>query len=539
MAKYDEQLGKMLSLMEDNTVKKAASNVWYHTTGADGKVYGIVKEGTKFYIKKTVPGKETISESYDYLKGFNNRRENEYRSYNDATKHLELEMMAINEQYGKHEDVSTVDFHRNEKNFATLTEEARKELNRMHQIYENSCKIGRDCVCDPESKGKSTGDQTEKNNDPFSNKTNASLDKDPKFKGTVEGATDEYDNVSKDVDSKLQHADKMEKGGKSLNDFKDTHDDLDGEGVADKKPSGGKAVVVNVNEGLEELNGEGDITDVLDQDVPVDGAPADVPEPIETPVDGTLDAEETADADVDTLIDGDELDNEEVPTEEPVADVNPDTEDIAGLDDVTLDSLLEELENAAASKITGPDAILDKEKNPINGTDNGVGNEETMDRIDEDGNVNEPTKQGDENTLKNYQYGYNKEKKLGVQSWDKMNEAVAAITNDVYRRLTESKKPAKRKETLQEAIDRIVKEEVTRLNVWGKHPKFRKEPMTTPANKEVLAGTADRDWNDDSAKGEQPYGLKIGKGDPFDKIVDLLTDQVMSQLKEGKNARKK
>ena len=90
----------------------------------------------------------------------------------------------------------------------------------------------------------------------------------------------------------------------------------------------------------------------------------------------------------------------------------------------------------------------------------------------------------------------------------------------------------KKKETLEEAINRIVKEEVTNLNVWGKHPKYGVEPMTHPDAKEVLAGTADRDWNDDSAKGSERYGKKIGVGKPFDQeTIDLLTDQVLAKIK--------
>ena len=111
-----------------------------------------------------------------------------------------------------------------------------------------------------------------------------------------------------------------------------------------------------------------------------------------------------------------------------------------------------------------------------------------------------------------------------------MNESVIkTITESIYKKLVKEHK----KETLQEAVDRIVKEEITKLDVWGKHPRYQKEPMTTPANKEVLAGTADRDFNDDSAKGEQPYGQKIGSSAPFnEKVVDLLVDQVISKIRE-------
>lgn len=545
MAKYDAKRDRMLYLMEYKTAPKAVkTNIEYHANGADGKVYGILKEGTKYYIKTTEPGKENISEAYEYINGFINRRENEYKSYNEASKQLGLKLMSLNESYGKKLPTDTNGFNDYPER-VNLTEEARKEIDRMNEIFENSCKIGSHCICDPESKGKATPEQTEKNNDPFSEKAEAKLDKDPKFNGTVKGATDENKDVSKSVDSKLQNADKMEKGGTELNNYKDAHDDLDGEGVADKKVKGGK-----VNESMfeeEPEDGIGEEPVDLGMEDEIGDVPADAVDGIEDLTPDNFDVVGT------DGVEDDGMEGFEDQVNNPVMagpDVMKNIEATAGEDrsipddgeeelyeEEDLESLIREFENEYASKITGPDAVLDKEKNPINGTKNGVGNEETMDRIDEDGNVNEPTKEGDEDTMKNYQYGYNDEKKLPAQSWDKLQESIKKITEDVYRKLTESKKPvkkvAKKKETLQEAIDRIVKEEVTKLDAWGKHPKFRKQPMTTPDNKEVLAGTAEKDWNDDSAKGEQPYGLKIGKGTPFDKVVDMLTDQVMAQLKES------
>ena len=51
MAKYDEQLKRMMHLMEyDNTLnesKKTNKGIEYHTTAADGKEYGIIKENRK------------------------------------------------------------------------------------------------------------------------------------------------------------------------------------------------------------------------------------------------------------------------------------------------------------------------------------------------------------------------------------------------------------------------------------------------------------------------------------------------------------
>ncbi len=577
MAKYDEQLNRMLSLMEDSDKpKKVSSNLWYHANGADGKVYGIVKEGAKFYIKRTENGKENIVESYDYLNGFVNRREQEYKSYNEATKQLELTLMSLNEAYGKKTDVSTVDMNRNEKALSYLTEEARKELDRMHQIIENCDKIGPNNVCDPESKGKATPENTTKNNDPFTDKVTPDMD----YKGS-KGTVEESGDGSKvaDVSSDLQ-SDKMKTKNSNLDadgndkEYKDAHDDLEGESVADQNPKGGK--VVRVNEGLDELGGDLGFNDDLDnigggvgvddindtgEDMDVDpmmqgGEPALEPEPLDGeepvgPEDNGLVGTE-GDEDMNNFMDG---------SEEP-------------MDDEDLDAILQEFmeetgEDAIEEEedlVAGDNKVMTHEDNPINGTNNGVDGEtgEDWKRVGDPVNIKEDEgfetdKSENTETMDNYKFGYNKEKKLPVQSWDKMNlsesqkKVVNALVESIYNKLVpqQSKKESlseaigrivkeeiarmnqpKKKETLEEAIERIVKEEVTNLNVWGKHPKYGKEPMTHPEAKEVMAGTADRDWNDDSAKGSERYGKKIGVGKPFDQeTVDLLTDQVLAKIK--------
>ena len=539
MAKYDDQLARMNYLCEyKNKPKEVRSNIEYHANGADGKVYGILKEGTKYYIKVTENGKENLAESYDYINGFVNRRENEFKSYNDATKHLELKLMSLNEAYGKKEDVSTVDLHRNDKAFVNLTEEARKELNRMNQIFENSCKIGKDCCCDPESKGSASPDNTTKNNDPFNKKVTPDMD----YKGsngTVEGATDnkKVSGVEEDLKS-----DKMKTANSgSEKDMKDAHDDLDGESVADKKPKGAKAV--KMNEGMfeetPELNPELGDNDALDVPQPIDN--------IDVNVDDTTDGIDV-NADLTTNdFDENPVDDADVTDDFARLDITDDENGLVGEPEDDLDVMLEEFlkqqeeeteadntdaVNESEDAITGPDKVLDKEGNSINGTNNGVDGEtgEEWKRIEEaqGGNVNDPAKQGNEETMKSYQAKGN----LPAQSWDKMkiNESkLNALVENITNQLIAG---AKKKETLEEKITRIVKEEVTKLDVWGKHPKYGKEPMTHPEAKEVLAGTADRDFNDDSAKGSEQYGKKIGDGKPFDQAtIDNLTDQVLAKIK--------
>ena len=522
MAKYDDQLARMNYLMEfKNQPKEVRTNIEYHANGADGKVYGILKEGTKYYIKTTESGKENIAESYEYINGFVNRRENEFKSYNDATKHLELKLMSLNEAYGKKSDVSTVDFKRNEKVFANLTEEARKELNRMNQIFENSCKIGKDCQCDPESKGTAKPEQTEKNNDPFNDKVTPDMDFEGS-KGTVEGATDNKE--VKGVEEDLKSDEKKTENSGSEEDFKDAHDDLNGEGVADKKLTDGKAVVVNINEGTAE------------PDLSPDDFKSDIEEAVPDFASQVAKHEMAPDFVQKNIEDTANEERPEFDDEEPFATVDSDdvNDDVLvgeaePKDEEDLNDLLEAFMEAAKEEpldeedaITGPDDVLDKEGNSIDGTDNGVDGEtsEEWKRIEEC-----EAKEGDEETLKNFQA----KGTLPVQTVEKLDESVInSIVESVYNKLVGGAK----KETIEEAIDRIVKEEVTKLNVWGKHPKYGKEPMTHPEAKEVLAGTGDRDFNDDSAKGSETYGKKIGDGKPFDeKVVDLLTDQVLAKIK--------
>ena len=56
--------------------------------------------------------------------------------------------------------------------------------------------------------------------------------------------------------------------------------------------------------------------------------------------------------------------------------------------------------------------------------------------------------------------------------------------------------------------------------------------MTHPDNIEVAPNGA-RDWNDDSAKGEEPFGKQIGSSAPYDEtVVNILTDMVYNHVKK-------
>lgn len=101
-----------------------------------------------------------------------------------------------------------------------------------------------------------------------------------------------------------------------------------------------------------------------------------------------------------------------------------------------------------------------------------------------------------------------------------------------------------RKKELRPIIENLVKkingkqkvnEEGTKLNDFGKHPGYRKKPMTLPATGSDTEGES-KDWNDESVYSEQPFGSKIGDSAPYDKLVQKITDSVMESI-TGKKKR--
>ena len=495
---FDSKLSRMEYLMGYRMpVNEHKSNVEYFTEGADGKIYGILKEGNMYYIKTSEKGKETLAESYEYIGGFSYRNENGYKSYNAATKQLEQKMIALNESYGVHKDVSTVDFNRGEKLLEGLTQEARKELDRVKLIMENSMGI-KDNIGNhgnPEGKGTSTGAQTEKNNDPFSDKKDEKLTKDSvEEEADPKKANSDYTDASKSVESQMTSDKAPNKNDtNAINDFKKTNADLDGTSVAAETPKGGKAVMVNED--------FGDYDDDI-IDTPIENADQD--EPYEEGNEDLVgfDGDEGAEGgDFGNGINSDEFGN--------------DFSD----DDMDLDALMEEFEE----RISGDDETL-----------TGPHGSSEVQTVDEVSAASQNPKSEEKQEALDGPKGNGESITTDTLSESQMQQ-VDRIVNKVVEKLFESKKKSA-EDVLAEKVMKLVKEE---MQEWGKHPRYGKPAFTTPVNKEVLAGTAEKDWNDDSAKGEEPYGRKIGKSSPFDEKVNVLTDSVMAVLKEQLGLKKK
>ncbi len=460
--KFDKQLERMEYLMGYRmpTNESKHSNVAYSAEAADGKRYGIIKEGAKYYIKvcndKT---KANLAESYDYIHGITSKKEHEYKNYNEATKHFELKFMSLNESHGAAVKSSTIDFKKSEKTLTYLTEEARKELDRMHSILENSMTIGMKNTGNPEAPKTATFDPSI--GTPFEEKAEAKLDKDLKATASDPKKVGEpFEKEEKVTDSDME-SDKAPKGCESCDDYEDAKY-VPEDAVAAKKPSGGK--VVRVNEGVDDILG-------IDKEATMVG-------------DSVIDDET-----VDTLT--------RTEDEEPISEILPNEDNMTDFE--------------------VSDALV---------------NGETEDVVEPQEDA-EPFKSDDE-FMTDREFD---EKRMSMESKSSLKTIVEGVCKELFKEhitVTKKSKEEKLMESFQRKVDEIVSEEVHNLNVFGKHPGYRKKPMTTPSNKEVIVTSGDKDWNDDSVKGEQPFGQKIGSSAPFDeKVINMLTDAVMNTIKES------
>ena len=167
--------------------KSQFSGVEYTRNGADGKTYGIVREGTKYYIKVSDKKTNVLKEDFDYIGGFRNRKDNEYASYANALKNFEMKMKSINEAVGtKQPLIESWNPDKKEMLAVESTDRMRREIARQREIMGNATLIqetknysmvNEACVVDKDAKATQkpnmkkekaqTGDAKTANGDPF------------------------------------------------------------------------------------------------------------------------------------------------------------------------------------------------------------------------------------------------------------------------------------------------------------------------------------------------------------------------------------
>jgi hypothetical protein len=240
MSKRDEQIARIQGLMTygiSSTPKKTP--ITESIEGPDGKIYAIIREGSKFYIKSATKGSELVAESFGYIGGFMNKKNNEFSSYNQASKNLELKVRSLNEAYGVNKPVELLNPDKKETLMVEMTDAMKASLARYRQIMNNAAGIMNESATISASNTgvpeapKTTG-FSPKLGEPFNNNAEAKLDKD--LKATASNPEKQGEPFGeKEKAEEYKNAEYVPSGS-----------------VANQHPSGGKVVRVNENEEYEE-----------------------------------------------------------------------------------------------------------------------------------------------------------------------------------------------------------------------------------------------------------------------------------------------
>ena len=159
----NETLSRMKALMgyglQTESKKTPYSSVENQKLGADGNVYGIVREGTHYYIKVASNKANLVKEDFNYIGGFRNRKDYQYDSFANAQKQFDLKMMSLKEAANnKDYNISSWDLDKKENVVIEATDKMKNELSRSRQIMENAMRIAegkKECpngICDADIK---------------------------------------------------------------------------------------------------------------------------------------------------------------------------------------------------------------------------------------------------------------------------------------------------------------------------------------------------------------------------------------------------
>ena len=149
----NETLNRMKALMgyglQTESKKTPYSSVENQKLGADGKVYGIVREGLNYFIKVAPNKANLVKEDFSYIGGFRNRKDYQYHSFADAQKNFDMKMMSLKEAANRMDvDTSSWNLDKKEEVVVEATEKMKKEILRERQIMKNAVLINeKKAVC--------------------------------------------------------------------------------------------------------------------------------------------------------------------------------------------------------------------------------------------------------------------------------------------------------------------------------------------------------------------------------------------------------
>lgn len=545
MGSFENTLDRMKALYtygkDINESKKVNSYSLEHkATAADGITYGIIRECNKYYIKKAQPGKEAIAESYQYLGGFCNKGNYEYDSYNKAVKNFELKLASINEACDGNVTISTLDPFKKGEFIVEGTERMKDTIARQRQIMHNVAMIMNESSTIGASRskdgvvmfdGKNPEAETGKRGDEGMTTATAK----PDYAGSKTNGVDKKVGPFNENPGKCE--DQLKESCECCGE-ENCSCDWGSEGIGkgrDPKQVGWEMegqTVVNEEEqdwasvGLPSAPGVGE----ADTDHNNDPFTNAVNEGEEFDVEDDVEVDATDDTD-DFDVDAEEgVEDFDVDAEDEIEDFDVDTDDI-DLD--TEDMPEEEGDDDIMARIAELEAELEALKAQVSSDEfDAEGDEEIdIDTTEDDMDI-DATEGGEDvsdfetdfDTVDDAEFEGEPEKESFEDEMDECGDMSLMEAKNAYmNRIVES------------VVTKMINED--ELHVFGKHPGYQKKPMELPTTGEDNNQWGE-DWNDESVYSEEPFGTKIGSSAPFDKLVDTITKDVMSQI-SGESFKKK
>lgn len=545
---YKKELKDMERLMmyglNESTNKTPDSGILeYSQIGADGQTYGILREGTKYFVK-VAPKKDTkvLAEDFDYVGGFMNRKP--YDSYTTASKALNLHLISLNEEVGGKEPVKSQYAINESAEWQTATtKEARKELNRFYELVSKVDNILSENV----------HYVNEDKNAPYTDKSSASYNSKNGggHKGNIGtqqplGITEKgfTNDDEKDAEKKQAAYEKAKVNDK--NGFGDHNIDEDGGNAytekTPKKLKESKKRVIKLSEeqGKQVLAWRDDRA-FVHKNVDTDrshGTEIGDTDPWTEPVNESFETEEWG--------------SEGLPSSPGVGDAKkypdpfdnkngvrqPVTENFdecgmqeCGLeedDDMYLGDYDDEDDEAYAKYAMEPGIDDDERDERIYDLLNNRGESESALGFANGGF-------GDDDDDIEYEAEYDGSFDPTLNEASEDDEIIDMLPDtdyddEDYNSEVDGYEGYDDEDYEDEEPPMIF--EVT-LNDFGKHPAYRKKPMTLPQNAD--GSEWGEDWNDESTKTELPFGRKIGDSAPFNQKVDAITNAVVEMLSKKKN----
>lgn len=510
----ESQISRMKAMMNYGlkTESKPYSSVEYERLGADGKMYGIIREGSKYHIK-VADKKKPLKEDYDYIGGFRNHKNFMFDSYANALKHFDMKMSSLNEAYNKRGSIDSWNVNGRDSILAEASDKMRLEIARQREIMNNSSII---------AEGKKSG--IDKSKASSLEKSNIRMSKPKTGTATGQGG----DVFDKTPDKEFTDTQKDNIRGKQKPVLENVEDEfmdapLSNVNVASNN-SGEGAGQTNVMGGG--ANGSLGEEDKFEDDVDL------------TATDGEGDDFELSDTEVDD-IDGDvDGDVEAFDSDEELEEFPDEDEEEFEDDSLTATNAGDEISEVKA-ELASMRSLIDAIAEKIGVTE--FDKDEPLYPEDEESDEDEDTEEDVDIDVDADSDGDEEDVDVDIETEESDDEEDAEEDDEVFE--SRNYRQTMGRNTLVEKVINTVKRKLkalteTELHDFGKHPRFQKEPMTYPT---PTMGKKEGQYEEgaDEDNTDKPYATSIGDSEPFGdgesvkKISNAIAEEIKRRLSKN------